>query len=174
MDIIPSPCSVVQYEGSYLFTTPIWVEYQEEELEPLVDYLSLYIPTYKANISCNLKLNIDYNLATEEYRLDVSPLGVTISGGGYGGVFNAIQTLFQLLPASVYSKRGFEKVGLPYCTIKDSPRYPHRGFMLDVCRTWMDKESVMEYIDLLAYHKINSFRLHLTDDEAWLSVSFLN
>ena len=167
MDIIPSPCSVVQYEGSYLFTTPIWVEYQEEELEPLVDYLSSYIPTYKANISCNLKLNIDYNLTTEEYRLDVSPLGVTISGGGYGGVFNAIQTLFQLLPASVYSKRGFEKVELPYCTIKDSPRYPHRGFMLDVCRTWMDKESVMEYIDLLSYHKINSFRLHLTDDEAW-------
>lgn len=167
MDIIPSPCSVVQYEGSYLFTTPIWVEYQEEELEPLVDYLSLYIPTYKANITHNLKLNIDYNLATEEYRLDVSPLGVTISGGGYGGVFNAIQTLFQLLPASVYSKHGFEKVELPYCTIKDSPRYPHRGFMLDVCRTWMDKESVMEYIDLLAYHKINSFRLHLTDDEAW-------
>ena len=25
----------------------------------------------------------------------------------------------------------------------------------------------MEYIDLLAYHKINSLRLHLTDDEAW-------
>jgi len=39
--------------------------------------------------------------------------------------------------------------------------------MLDVCRTWITKEAIKEYIDLLAYHKINKLRLHLTDDEAW-------
>jgi hexosaminidase len=31
----------------------------------------------------------------------------------------------------------------------------------------MDKSVVMDFIDLLAYHKINTLRMHLTDDEAW-------
>ena len=112
-------------------------------------------------------LRHDASLATEEYRLEVSNRGVIISGGGYGGVFNGIQTFMQLLPADVYGVGCKLPVAVPYCTIEDSPRWSHRGFMLDVCRTWMDKEAVKDFIDLLAYHKINNLRLHLTDDEAW-------
>ncbi|MBQ2141529.1 MAG: family 20 glycosylhydrolase [Alistipes sp.] len=76
-------------------------------------------------------------------------------------------TLLQLLPANVYNGGLTGSAEVVCCEISDSPRYEHRGFMLDVCRTWMDKEAVMNFIDLLAYHKINSLRLHLTDDEAW-------
>ena len=167
LSLIPSPKSVVCYDGAYKLNTPLSVEYYSEELDDIVDYISLYLPTNKATINGNIKLNIDTAFQEEQYRLDVSPLGIIISAGDYGGVFNGIQTLFQLLPASIYTKQIAHNIELPYCTIEDSPKYAHRGFMLDVCRTWMDKESVIELIDLLAYHKINSLRLHLTDDEAW-------
>lgn len=167
MNLIPSPRSVVQYDGTYKLTTPISVAYNDNKLLPIVEYISSYLPISKANISSNIKLNIDTTLQEEEYRIDISPLGISILAGGYGGVFNGVQTLFQLLPPAIYQKQGIEQVELPYCTIKDSPKYTHRGFMLDVCRTWMNKEAVKEFIDLLAYHKINSLRLHLTDDEAW-------
>ena len=53
------------------------------------------------------------------------------------------------------------------CLVEDKPQYDYRGFMLDVCRTWMDKDNVKHYIDLLAFHKINKLHLHLSDDEAW-------
>lgn len=166
-NLIPSPKSIVYHSDVYTLTTPLVVEYHSQELAPLVDYISSHLPTYKATISSNLKLNIDESMQYEQYRLDVSPLGITIVGGGYGGVFNGVQTLFQLLPETTYDRVDFQSVDLPYCTIEDSPHYAHRGFMLDVSRTWMDKRHVMEFIDILAYHKINSLRLHLTDDEAW-------
>lgn len=167
MSIIPTPKSAVFEEASYVLTTPAKVGVNDDSLLSIVDYMSSYISVNENGNGGNIKLNIDAALNAEEYQVVVDSTGISITGGDYGGVFNGVTTLLQLLPAEVYSKQGVTTAELPYCVIKDSPRYSHRGFMLDVCRTWMDKEAVMEYIDLLAYHKINSLRLHLTDDEAW-------
>lgn len=165
--IIPTPKSATFFEDKYTLTSPATITISEKTLSPIVDYTSSYITVNKGNKDGDIKLNIDANLAREEYRLEINAYGISISGGSYNGVFNGITTLLQLLPAEVYSKQGITSAELPHCIIEDSPKYSHRGFMLDVCRTWIDKEAVMEYIDLLAYHKINSLRLHLTDDEAW-------
>lgn len=167
MSIIPTPKSAVFEEASYVLTAPAKVGVNDDSLLSIVDYMSSYISVNENDNGGNIKLNIDTALNAEEYQVVVDSTGISITGGDYGGVFNGVTTLLQLLPAEVYSKQGVTTAELPYCVIKDSPRYSHRGFMLDVCRTWMDKEVVMEYIDLLAYHKINSLRLHLTDDEAW-------
>ena len=167
VSFIPSPRSVVYHGGTYTITTPLHVEYYDIELDAIVEYLSAYIPINKRDTNSNLKLNIDYSLDYEQYRLDIYPLGIIISAGGYGGVFNGIQTLMQLMPSSIYQGECAQNIVLPYCTIEDAPQYPHRGFMLDVCRTWMNKQAILDFIDFLAYHKINSLRLHLTDDEAW-------
>ena len=165
--LIPTPKSAIFEEGKYALAIPAKINVGDKSLMPIVAYLSSYIATTENYNKSDIKLNIDTTLSSEEYRLSVSSLGISLTGGDYGGVFNGITTLLQLLPAEVYAKRGVATTELPYCAIEDAPRYSHRGFMLDVCRTWMDKEAVMEYIDLLAYHKINSLRLHLTDDEAW-------
>ena len=165
--LIPKPESVTIHEGCYTLTTPISIYIGDKSLFDIREYLSSYFNVNDGDNRCDIKLNIDTALGNEEYRLSVDSAGVSIVGGGYGGVFNGITTLLQLFPAEVYNRQGISSATLPYCTIEDAPRYTHRGFMLDVCRTWLDKEAVMEYIDLLAYHKINSLRLHLTDDEAW-------
>lgn len=165
--LIPKPKSVTIHEGCYTLTTPISIYIGDKSLFDIREYLSSYFVINDNDNECDIKLNIDTALGNEEYRLSVDSAGVSIVGGDYGGVFNGITTLLQLFPAEVYNRQGISSAMLPYCTIEDAPRYSHRGFMLDVCRTWLDKEAVMEYIDLLAYHKINSLRLHLTDDEAW-------
>lgn len=165
--IIPTPKSAIFEENSFTITSSVGVSVGDDSLLTIVDYLSSYIAINKSDNGSDIKLNIDRNMALEEYLLKVDSLGVSIKGGSYGGVFNGVTTLLQLLPTTVYSKQRLANIELPYCTIEDAPRYSHRGFMLDVSRTWIDKEAIMEYIDLLAYHKINSLRLHLTDDEAW-------
>jgi hexosaminidase len=56
---------------------------------------------------------------------------------------------------------------LPVVHIEDQPRFGWRGAMLDTCRHFMPKDFVLEFIDLLALHKLNSFHWHLTDDQGW-------
>ena len=165
--IIPTPQSVTMAEGCYTISPKTTIFSSDIELQPLVDYCVAEIGLIKSSKHGDIELVADYHLEAEEYRLIVSEEGIAIHGGDYGGVFNGVMTLLQLLPANVYNGGLTGSAEVVCCEISDSPRYEHRGFMLDVCRTWMDKEAVMNFIDLLAYHKINSLRLHLTDDEAW-------
>lgn len=165
--IIPSPRSVVVHDGCYSISPKSTIGASDKQLQPIVDYAVQEIGLTKAANRRDISLLIDESLGEEEYLLTVTKSGVVIRGGGYGGVFNGVVTLMQLLPAEVYNHGLRRDVDVVCCEISDSPRYEHRGFMLDVCRTWMDKGAVMSFIDLLAYHKINSLRLHHTDDEAW-------
>lgn len=165
--IIPTPQSVTMAKGCYTISPKTTIFSSNVELQPLVDYCVAEIGLTKSSKHGDIELIIDDYLEAEEYRLIVSEEGVVIRGGNYGGLFNGVMTLLQLLPANVYNGGITGRAEVVCCEIIDSPRYEHRGFMLDVCRTWMDKEAVMNFIDLLAYHKINSLRLHLTDDEAW-------
>lgn len=165
--IIPTPQSVAMAEGCYTISPKTTIFSSDIELQPLVDYCVAEIGLTKSSKHGDIELIIDDYLESEEYRLIVSEEGVVIRGGDYGGLFNGVMTLLQLLPANVYNGSLTGSAEVVCCEIIDSPRYEHRGFMLDVCRTWMNKEAVMNFIDLLAYHKINSLRLHLTDDEAW-------
>lgn len=167
VSIVPTPSKMVASDGVYVVDGSTTIGADEESLWPIVEYASQEIGLGKSRKGPDIRLFIDENLAEEEYRLTVATDGASIAGGGYGGVFNGVTTFMQLLPAEVYDGGLSSSAEVMCCEIEDRPRFSHRGFMLDVCRTWIDKEAVKEFIDLLAYHKINSLRLHLTDDEAW-------
>jgi hexosaminidase len=163
--IIPTPRSYVNGDSGYTINYNCKISC-DEELLPAASYLAdkLGIGVAKEG---DIYLGVDRALAEEAYQLSIYNKGIIIIGGGYGGVFNGITTLLQLLPEEVYSSNLILPCTITGCAIEDAPRFAHRGFMLDVCRTWIPKEDICAYIDLLAYHKINSLRLHLTDDEAW-------
>ncbi|HNM28087.1 MAG TPA: family 20 glycosylhydrolase, partial [Saprospiraceae bacterium] len=55
----------------------------------------------------------------------------------------------------------------PCCTIADAPRFAYRGLHLDVGRHFFPVEYIKRYIDLMAFHKVNVFHWHLTDDQGW-------
>lgn len=166
--LIPTPLDAVYGDGVCRINGSARVVCRTEELMPVAHYLceklSLDLTTEREGA---IRLGYDPMLEVEEYRLIVDERGVLVVGGGYGGVFNGVMTLLQMLPETLYSGSVAYPVELPLCNISDRPRWGHRGFMLDVCRTWMNKEAVKRFIDLMAYHKLNSLRLHLTDDEAW-------
>jgi hexosaminidase len=103
------------------------------------------------------------------YKLSVESNLVTVTASGSQGFFYALQTLFQLLPAEIYSSakvNGLQLI-IPCVNIVDKPRYEHRGFMLDVGRHFMPLSFVKKTIDLLAMHKMNILHWHLTEDQGW-------
>ena len=122
-----------------------------------------------------VKVHIDpAALPPEGYRLSVTKDGIGIVAGGEAGALHARTTLRQLVPAEALVPTGAGgKAGgprtwpVPCVEIVDQPRFPWRGFMLDVCRHFFTVDTVKRFIDALAFHKMNVFHWHLTDDQGW-------
>jgi hexosaminidase len=110
-------------------------------------------------------------LGSEGYRLAIAHDGVDLSAASPAGLFYGVQTFRQLLPYwSEYQAVMFTqpRTGtLPAVVIRDRPRYPWRGAMLDVARHFFPVRDVERFIDLLALHKMNRLHLHLADDQGW-------
>ena len=112
----------------------------------------------------------DASLGREGYCLDVAPDGVAITGGGGPGMFYGTQTLLQLLPPRAFSRSKVQESvswAVPAVRIKDRPRFPWRGLLLDVARHFFNKEEMKNFLDLMAQHKLNTLQVHLTDDQGW-------
>jgi len=116
-------------------------------------------------------LNLEKNENTshpEGYKLEVSQEKIEILGSTPQGVFYGIQTLRQLLPVEIESSSKMnQEWSVPCVSIKDSPRFPWRGFMLDESRHFFGKETISKMLDLMASLKFNLFHWHLTDDQGW-------
>ena len=107
------------------------------------------------------------DLPEEGYRLttDVEH-GVLIQASTDAGVFYAMQTLTQLLEPGTNSN-GQPWYSIPTVHIEDAPRFPYRGFHLDVARHFFDADFVKKQIDTMARLKFNTFHWHLTEDQGW-------
>lgn len=110
-----------------------------------------------------IKLIKKEGLEKEEFFISITENILKIEASSSEGIMRGIQTLRQLLPI----KKIHIPAKIPCLKIHDFPRFPWRGMLLDCCRHFMDKEFIMRYIDLLAYHKMNVLHLHLTEDQGW-------
>ena len=95
----------------------------------------------------------------EGYELNVTTKDVEIKGGE-AGLFYGIQSLIQLIKNS-------EGLHIPVVTVKDYPRFPHRGMMIDVGRFFYPMDYIKRFIDVMALYKLNRFHFHLTEDAGW-------
>ncbi len=105
----------------------------------------------------------------EGYRLEIDTMLIRIVAGSPAGFFYAVQSLLQLLPPEIYTRKQGKtrQWQLPCVTIADTPRFGWRGMHLDVCRHFFPKQFILTYLDMLALHKMNVFHWHLTDDQGW-------
>jgi hexosaminidase len=106
-------------------------------------------------------------LPAETYHLQIDSTSLTIYGADAAGVFRGIQTMRQLLPSSFHRKEQHASWALPSLSINDSPAFKWRGMLLDCCRHFFSKDVIKQYIDLLAYYKMNVLHWHLTEDQGW-------
>ena len=101
---------------------------------------------------------------SEAYQLRADPGRVTLRAATRRGAIWGAQTLIQRLtrggPAQpAWRIRGGE--------IRDAPRYPWRGVLLDAARHFLSTADVKRFIDLMSRYKLNVLHWHLTDDQGW-------
>jgi hexosaminidase len=182
--VIPRPAMLVEKQGAFTMTrsTVIIIEADNEEMRVGLENVAGFITeSFKRAAGFDLKVSEEEHksnyicfrqvegLEKEAYRLAVTPDEITIECSASNGAFYGVQTLFQLLPAEVYSqsKTTVRRWTVPCCEIEDEPRFPYRGMHLDVCLHFFPVEYIKRYIDLMAVHKMNVFHWHLTEDQGW-------
>lgn len=174
LTIIPWPLAVKQTEGSFILKNKVTVycSFPKENKEPILQYFKNELKkNYNIDISFVAKeqaADITFNMqrmptgGKPAYKLEVTNRGIIISSNFTEPAFNAIQTFFQLLPTNPT-----EKKEIPFVEIFDHARFEYRGMHLDVSRHFSPISFIKKYIDYLAYHKLNTFHWHLTDDQGW-------
>lgn len=121
----------------------------------------------KSAKKADVRLSVDKSLAEEQYRLTIDPKDrIAITGGSAKGVWWGLQSLSQILIDSASKAEGGQ-LKLAGLEIEDWPEFAYRGAMLDCCRHFIPFEDVKKYIDIMAYHKLNTFHWHLTEDQGW-------
>jgi hexosaminidase len=181
--LIPKPLAVKASGEVFELTrnTGIYYQDQSEEAHKIGQYLAeklnpstgfnLQVLSSDQKTRTNfilLTLNKHPQLGDEGYALNISKKGITLQANEAAGLFRGVQTLRQLFPVSI-EKNSLQKGPWEVAggKITDYPAYSYRSAMLDVARHFFGVEEVKHYIDLLAFYKINTLHLHLSDDQGW-------
>ena len=175
ISIVPLPNSIVETNAAFILPEKCTIGVTDKSLIPAADYL---VSILDKSTGCQFTVtegNGDINLSLTDsgkegsYHFVSTKNSVSISGSSYVGIIYGIETLRQLLPPAIESRKPVSNASwaIPAVEIKDSPRFSWRGLMLDVSRHFYDKEEVKELLDLMALYKMNKFHWHLTDDQGW-------
>ncbi len=182
--IIPKPVSVIPATGTFTLTgkSTIFVtgesaeimnigKYLADKINPATGFETAVKPANGDQAAGNIYLALssaDPQLGDEGYQLVITNDVINLTANKPAGLFNGIQTIRQLLPASIENASKQEGPWeIAAGTIRDYPEYSYRGVMLDVARHFFQIEDVKRYIDLMAAYKMNIMHLHLADDQGW-------
>ncbi len=97
----------------------------------------------------------------ESYTLTVTSSFIHVSAATTAGALHGLETLIQLVQA-----QGSGYV-VPALTVKDTPRFPWRGLMIDCSRHFEPLDVLKRNIDGMAAVKLNVFHWHLIDDQGF-------
>ncbi|HEX8188348.1 MAG TPA: family 20 glycosylhydrolase [Pyrinomonadaceae bacterium] len=97
----------------------------------------------------------------ESYALEVSERQTFINAPTVVGVLRGLETFLQLLSADA---SGYY---IPEVRVRDRPRFPWRGLLVDVGRHFEPVEVIKRNLDGMAAVKLNVLHWHLTEDQGF-------
>lgn len=136
--------SPTNYDSDFLFyNEDVVIQITEDVTYPVLDVL-----------------NID-----ESYELTIRTRGIVIKSTSQFGFLRALETFSQMIRRNINDQFFFIPNTPIY--IKDSPRFKHRGLMIDVARNYIYPETIKEIIDLMSFDKLNVLHIHFTDAQSF-------
>ncbi|MCK5821245.1 MAG: family 20 glycosylhydrolase [Bacteroidales bacterium] len=168
VELIPEPVSLTQKSGSITLSNQSTISISNNEIDYIITYLAnrlnqiadIRINPTESNATIKLLVNPELadSIGNEGYVLKSTKKAILIEAKTEAGLFYGVQTFLQLV-----SNNGT----FPIVEVYDYPRFAWRGYMLDVSRHFMPKEYIFKVLDYLAIHKLNTFHMHLVDDQGW-------
>ncbi len=177
VSIIPLPQKIEMGKGKFLFDKNTIIVASQNEMQIAENFaseierfagLKLKISPEKPKSNFIL-FSIKENEKKESYKINSSAKSIEIEGSDKAGLFYALQTIWQIFSPDFYNKNAKLQGDLQFPALKivDFPRFGYRGMHLDVSRHFFPVEFIKKYIDILAFHKMNTFHWHLVDDQGW-------
>jgi len=126
----------------------------------------------KAGAAATLTVRVDKTLDAaqklgedESYQLTVADSGAQLTALTTLGALHGLETFLQLV---TITPNGF---AAPAVTIKDQPRFPWRGMLIDVSRHFIPIDVLKRNLDGMAAVKMNVLHWHLSDDQGFRAES---
>jgi hexosaminidase len=169
--LLPNPRKITQLEGKYSFQPDRLIQIDSPEPHRLVFTAGKFQKALQARLGMNWQVaagwampKSDVGLALsvvpqlvmhpQGYRLEITPLGISLKGQDAAGVFYGICTLNQLLAQA-------QGQSLSCLVVEDWPDFPARGVMLDISRTKVPQmKTLYDLVDRLSAWKINQLQLY--------------
>jgi len=108
-----------------------------------------------------LHMNENYSISPGE--LPDFDVIVSVKSDAIWGTLHALESFSQL----VYYDESSLSLVFPAVTINDSPRFAHRGFMIDTARHFVNTDTIRTMLELLHMNKFNALHWHIVDDQSF-------
>ncbi|GMH55875.1 hypothetical protein TrST_g2448 [Triparma strigata] len=132
-------------------------------VEQTVDALDILVTIDDEDAELQLGTDESYTLSVPESPSSNSP--ITITAKTQYGFMRALETLSQLVDFD-FDAEAYSIEGVPV-EISDSPRFPHRGVLVDSSRHFEPISTLKIVVDSLAYAKLNVLHWHLVDSQSF-------
>ena len=110
--------------------------------------------------AATLQLNVN-----ESYELSISSSGIcTISSQTVWGALHGLETFSQLLERS---DTGSVSCSFAPVSISDTPRFTHRGLLIDSSRHFLPTFEIERIIDSITMNKLNVLHWHMVDAQSF-------
>ena len=174
--IIPKPLEMVLNKGSFEITSGTPVTQSDKTSDKAFDYFNgllnkaagFSLESGSEDLDKGIVFITKKGFEKGGHRLYVTPDLILMEASEASGFFNAIQTIRQLLPKEIEQDEVADiDWYVPSVAIKDQPRFSWRGMHNDFSRHFFDIDEVKRFLDYLALYKMNTYHMHLTDDQGW-------
>ncbi len=147
---------------------------REDSITPEILKNAIYLNDQRVKFYINVSdFDADLVLGVDEsYSLSIKAGEIRIEAKTVWGFLRGLQSLNQIIEYNFdrenakTNRCNYYIKNLPI-TIQDAPRFPWRGFMLDLSRHYMPLDVIRKYIEALSIEKMNVLHLHLTDAQSF-------
>ncbi|XP_054843392.1 beta-hexosaminidase subunit beta [Eublepharis macularius] len=162
-------CSLLQdafrryYE--YIFGYSKWQNHDDKSLAN-TELTALQVIITAEESDCDKYPDIS---SDEAYQLYVGEPVAVLKAGKVWGALRGLETFSQLVYEDDYGS-----FFINASDITDSPRFAHRGILIDTSRHFLPLKSILTNLDAMAFNKFNVLHWHIVDDQSfpYQSVTF--